>query len=155
MRIIIALILFLLYSISGNSQIRFNEIDSSYTFTYGQLMDIRNNINKTTYEITKLQATINLLEGIDSEKTTIITKLNVRDSLYNKELELYKSMDGILRDKLAKSSEVIVNYKTLLLINGDELKLEINHRKRESMWKNIYKVGYPVLIVAASILIFK
>lgn len=150
------LIIFLLFSFFlSKAQIQFNEVDTTYIFTYNQLLAVRNNIEKTNYEIYKLQSTLYLLKEIDSEKTAIISKLKIRDSLYNKELEIYKNMDVILRDKLAKSNGIISNYKTLLLINEDELQVEIKQRKKESLWKNIYKFGYPALIVAVGIIIFK
>ena len=150
------LIIFLLFSFFlSKAQVQFNEVDTTYIFTYNQLLAVRNNIEKTNYEIYKLQSTLYLLKEIDSEKTAIISKLKIRDSLYNKELEIYKNMDVILRDKLAKSNGIISNYKTLLLINEDELQVEIKQRKKESLWKNIYKFGYPALIVVAGIIIFK
>ena len=150
------LIIFLLFSFFlSKAQIQFNEVDTTYIFTYNQLLAVRNNIEKTNYEIYKLQSTLYLLKEIDSEKTAIISKLKIRDSLYNKELEIYKNMDVILRDKLAKSNGIISNYKTLLLINEDELQVEIKQRKKESLWKNIYKFGYPALIVVAGVIIFK
>ncbi|MBP8762319.1 MAG: hypothetical protein KBH21_00535 [Acetoanaerobium sp.] len=150
------LIIFLLFSFFlSKAQVQFNEVDTTYIFTYNQLLAVRNNIEKTNYEIYKLQSTLYLLKEIDSEKTAIISKLKIRDSLYNKELEIYKNMDVILRDKLAKSNGIISNYKTLLLINEDELQVEIKQRKKESLWKNIYKFGYPALIVVAGVIIFK
>lgn len=155
MRKVVSILILMFVVVTSNAQVYYNEIDSTYTFTYNQLMIIRNNIEKTNYEINKLQSTIHLLEEIDSEKTVIIDKLKVRDSLYNQELEVYKSMDVILRDKLSKSNDIISNYKTLLLMNEDELQVEIKQRKKESLWKNIYKFGYPVLIVVAGVIIFK
>ena len=155
MKKVLLIITLLFISIVGKAQIQHNEVDSTYIFTYNQLLSIRNKIEKTNYEISKLQSTLYLLKEIDSEKTIIINKLKIRDSLYNKELEVYKSMDIILRDKLTKSNDVINNYKTLLLMNEDELQIEIKQRKKESLWKNIYKFGYPAIIIIAGIIIFK
>ena len=155
MKRFIIILLLILSFFTSKAQIYYNEVDSTYIITYNQLLSIRNSIEKTNYEINKLQSTLYLLKEIDTEKTVIISKLKIRDSLYNKELEVYKSMDVILRDKLTKSNNIISNYKTLLLMNGDELKVEVRQRKKESLWKNIYKFGYPVLIVVAGIIIFK
>jgi len=155
MKRFIIILLLILSFFTSKAQIYYNEVDSTYIITYNQLLSIRNSIEKTNYEINKLQSTLYLLKEIDTEKTAIISKLKIRDSLYNKELEVYKSMDVILRDKLTKSNNIISNYKTLLLMNEDELKVEVRQRKKESLWKNIYKFGYPVLIVVAGIIIFK
>lgn len=155
MKRFIIILLLILSFFTSKAQIYYNEVDSTYIITYNQLLSIRNSIEKTNYEINKLQSTLYLLKEIDTEKTAIISKLKIRDSLYNKELEVYKSMDVILRDKLTKSNTIISNYKTLLLMNEDELKVEVRQRKKESLWKNIYKFGYPVLIVVAGIIIFK
>ncbi len=155
MKRFIIILLLILSFFTSKAQIYYNEVDSTYIITYNQLLSIRNSIEKTNYEINKLQSTLYLLKEIDTEKTVIISKLKIRDSLYNKELEVYKSMDVILRDKLTKSNNIISNYKTLLLMNEDELKVEVRQRKKESLWKNIYKFGYPVLIVVAGIIIFK
>ena len=57
-------------------------------------------------------------------------------------------MDSILREISVRANTIMDNYKMLLLTTENQLSIETKKAKKERMWKQIYKYGYPTLIVA-------
>jgi D-ribose pyranose/furanose isomerase RbsD len=143
--IIILLTRSLLISTSLYSQISYNKQDSTYIIQYRDLLNIQKKIIGCKDERNMLEREISLLEDITDQQNNKIDKLLLRDSLYRKEIQLYSEMDETLREKLNRSSDIINNYKSLVLITEEELKLEVKQRKKATFWKNVHKYSNVVL----------
>ena len=143
------LILFILFlSTLSFGQVIYNPVDTTYTFTYRHLQSIKNNIESLKSARTKLEKEIEVLENLTNVQSLKIQKLETRDSLFSREIEQYKEMDGILREMSARANTIMDNYKILLLTTENQLSIETKKAKKERLWKQIYKYGYPTLIVA-------
>ena len=143
------LILFILFlSTLSFSQVIYNPVDTTYTFTYAHLQYIKNNIENLKSARVKLEKEIRVLENLTNVQALKIQKLETRDSLYSREIEQYKEMDSILREISVRANTIMDNYKMLLLTTENQLSIETKKAKKERMWKQIYKYGYPTLIVA-------
>ena len=135
----------LLISISLYSQVTYNKQDSTYNIHYKDLLNIQKKIVGCKDERNMLEREISLLENITDQQNSKIDKLLLRDSLYKREIQLYSEMDETLREKLNRSSDIINNYKSLVLITEEELKLETKERKKANFWKNVHKYSNIVL----------
>ena len=135
----------LLISISLYSQVTYNKQDSTYNIHYKDLLNIQKKIVGCKDERNMLEREISLLENITDQQNSKIDKLLLRDSLYKREIQLYSEMDETLREKLNRSSDIINNYKSLVLITEEELKLETKERKKATFWKNVHKYSNIVL----------
>lgn len=135
------LIIFFLLPFTINSQ------QDSITISYDKALSIQHRTENLKDQIKKL------LE-IKVKQDRIVKDLIKKDSLNYKEIEKYDTMDSIMREKNYLSNDIINNYKILLLSSNDSLIAEEKAKRREKMWKNIYKYGYPTLIIAATIKIF-
>jgi hypothetical protein len=144
----ILLLLSFVFSLSLSAQ-RFNSVDTSYSFTYEQALELAKDREKRK----RLEREIELLIKIGVEKDYIIDKLKLRDSLYTLEIKKCDELNDLLWDKNERYSEIIDNYRILLLSAEDRLKAETNKKKREELWKNIYKYGIPAAAIVAVILI--
>ena len=143
------LILFILFlSTLSFGQVIYNPVDTTYTFTYRHLQSIKNNIENLKSARAKLEKEIEVLENLTNVQSLKIQKLETRDSLFSREIEQYKEMDGILREMSARANTIMDNYKILLLTTENQLSIETKKAKKERLWKQIYKYGYPTLIVA-------
>ncbi len=130
-------------------------IDSTYLFKYKELKKVQDKIENYNLYNNNLRLEIKLLDSLDKEKTEKILKLEIRDSLYRTQVMLYRESDLILREKITKNLEIINNYRLLLSNTEEQIRLEQNARKKETLWKNIYKYGYPVAGLIVAILILK
>ena len=133
----------------------YNSVDTTFTFKYLQLQNIKNNIELCKLNRSRLEEEVLLLTDIKYTQDIKIKKLEVRDSLYNREIELYKEMDNVLREKMYKATEIIRNQNILILTNDEKLVKEKSKLKKETAWKNIYKFGYPILGIVAGVLLIK
>ncbi len=150
----ILIFLFLTFNISA--QVIYNPIDTTYTFTYAHLQSIKNNIESCKAQRGALEREIIILEDIRATQDQKIKKLVIRDSLYQKELGLYKEMDYIMRDKLYRANDIMNNYKILLVGTEDQLRIESKKARKERMWKQIYKWSYPAAaLIVTGIIITK
>lgn len=145
MKYIIILLLFFLPLI-GNSQITLNKEDSTFTMSYIAAKNLGSKIES-------LKSQVNILIQIGGSQDLIIKKLRLKDSLHYLEIVQFEKMDSIMREKNHLSNSIINNYKILLLSTEDQLRAEEKAKRREKIWKNVYKYGYPILIVTAGILI--
>jgi len=142
------LILAFLFPICLSAQY-LNTKDTSYMFTYTQALELAQDREKRK----RLEKEIKILVKIGVEKDIIIEKLNTRDSLYSLEIRKCDELNSILSDKLDRYSDIIDNYNVLLLSAEQNLKAEVKRKKREELWKNIYKYGIPAAIIATILLI--
>jgi len=140
MRYITILLLFFL-PFTINSQ------QDSITISYNKALSIQHRTENLKDQIKKL------LE-IKIKQDYIVKDLIKKDSFNYKEIEKYNTMDSIMREKNYLSNDIINNYKILLLSSNDSLLAEEKAKRREKNWKNVYKYGYPALIVTAAIKIF-
>ena len=124
-----------------------NSQQDSITISYNKALSIQHKTENLKDQIKKL------LE-IKIKQDYIVKDLIKKDSLNYKEIEKYNIMDSIMREKNYLSNDIINNYKILLLSSNDSLIAEEKAKRREKMWKNIYKYGYPTLIIASAIKIF-
>jgi hypothetical protein len=148
------LILLFILPFTINSQI-YNSTDTTWTVTYNQVLKIRESIESCKNNREVLEKEIDLLELSGQTKDLTIKKLLIRDSLYSIELSKYKEMDDIMRNKVFLSNDIINNYKVLLMSTEDSLKIETKAKRKEKIWKNIYKYGYAVGGVLVGILILR
>lgn len=144
----ILLLLSFAFSLSLSAQ-HFNSVDTSYSFTYEQALELAKDREKRK----RLEREIELLIKIGVEKDYIIDKLRLRDSLYTLEIKKCDELNDLLWDKNERYSEIIDNYRILLLSAEDRLKAETKKKRREELWKNIYKYGIPAAAIVAVILI--
>lgn len=151
MKIFVFLIFFPIFVFSQ----RYNPIDTTYIFTYKELLKLQNKIeiNKQLQE--HLEKEIDLLEILNENYNLKLSKLEIKDSLYREELLIYREMDYLLRDKINKSNDIINNYRYLLLSTEEKVRFEQKNVKNEVMWKNVYKYGYPAIALIITIIILK
>lgn len=147
MKQLLILLLFIL-PFDVTSQITLNSQDSSFNLSYQEAVRIKNKVEN-------LKSQVNILIQIGGSQDLIIKKLRLRDSLHYLEIEQYEKMDSIMREKNHISNSIINNYKVLLISTEQKLKEEEKEARKQRMWKNIYKISYPVLIVVGGILILK
>ncbi len=143
----------LLLTSTAFGQISYNPIDTTFTFTYAHLQSIKNSIESCKVQRSALEREIVLLEDIRTTQDIKIKKLIVRDSLYQKELELYKEMDRVMMDKAYKANEIIKNQGYIIISTENQLKIETKKAKREKFWKNVYKFSYPAAILITGFII--
>lgn len=146
-QLLILLLLFIL-PFDVTSQITLNSQDSSFNISYLEAVRIKDKVEN-------LKAQVNILIQIGGSQDLIIKKLRLRDSLHYLEIEQYEKMDSIMREKNHLSNSIINNYKVLLISTEERLRLEEKEARKQRLWKNIYRIGYPVLIVVGGILILK
>jgi len=147
MKQLLLIILFIL-PFSVTSQITLNSQDSSFNISYLEAVRIKDKVEN-------LKAQVNILIQIGGSQDLIIKKLRLRDSLHYLEIEQYEKMDSIMREKNHLSNSIINNYKVLLISTEDLLRKKEKEADKQRFWKNIYRIGYPVLIVVGGILILK
>jgi len=135
-----------------NAQI-YNSIDTTWTLQYQEVLTIRKKIETAKQERKLLEAEIEVLTKMNSTKDLIIKKQQVRDSLYNMELDKYKEMDDIMREKVFLSNDIINNYKILLLSTEETLRATEKKRKIAEFWKTAYKYGLPAAGILTILLI--
>ena len=153
---LIYIFLILLITTAAYNQVSYNPVDTTYTFNYNQLQLIKNKIEGCKAERSSLEREITLLEDLNSTKDIKIKKLEVRDSLYQKELDLYKEMDKVMSEKAYKANDIINNQKLLILTAEDQLKAETKKARKQELWKNVYKYSYPIIgIIVAGIIVTK
>ena len=148
MRLIIFILLFPLFLFG---QI-YNQ-DTTWTLNYAHVSKLHAEIEGSKKERELLKLEIDLLYEKGHEQSKIIKKLQVRDSLYNLELEKAAEIEAIFREKLILSNEIMNNYKILLFSTETQLKAEEKKRKRVEFWKNFYKYGIPAAGVLALIIL--
>jgi len=155
MRLIYIFLLLLITTVVYN-QVNYNPVDTTYTFNYSQLQLIKNKIEGCKAERSLLDREITLLEDLNSTKDIKIKKLEVRDSLYQRELDLYKEMDIVMAEKAYKANDIINNQKLLILTAEDQLKAESKKARKQERLKNLYRFGYPLLaVIVTGIIITK
>ena len=130
------------------SQITLNSQDSSFNISYLEAVRIKDKVGN-------LKSQVNILIQIGGSQDLIIKKLRLRDSLHYLEIEQYEKMDSIMREKNNLSNSIINNYKVLLISTEDLLRKKEKEANKQRLWKNIYRIGYPVLILTGGILILK
>lgn len=148
-------LIFLLLTFNLSAQVIYNPIDTTFTFTYAHLQSIKNSIESCKVQRSALEREIVILEDIKTAQDQKIKKLVVRDSLYQKELELYKEMDKVMMEKAYRANEIIKNQGYIIISTEDQLKIETKKAKREKLWKNLYKWGYPATAIIVGIIILK
>lgn len=151
----IRILIFLLFSFNISAQVIYNPVDTTYTFSYAHLQSIKNDIEELKTQRSYLEREILFLEGIKDTQGLKIRKLEVRDSLYNQEIQLYKDMDFVMRDKMDRANDIMNNYRILLITTEEQLKIETKNAKREKLWKQIYKYCYPAAVIIGGVLILK
>lgn len=142
------LILLFILPLDLTSQITLNSQDSSFNVSYQEAVRIKNKVEN-------LKSQVNILIQIGGSQDLIIKKLRLRDSLHYLEIEQYEKMDSIMREKNHLSNSIINNYKILLISTENQLRAEEKEVRKQKTWKNIYKYGYPVLIVVGGIFLLK
>lgn len=147
-------IILLLLAGGLNAQV-YNSLDTTWTLQYQEVLTIRKKIETAKQERKLLEAEIEVLTKMNNTKDLIIKKQQVRDSLYQMELDKYKEMDDIMREKVFLSNDIINNYKILLFSTEDQLIASEKKRKKAELWARIYKYGYPAAAIIAGILILK
>jgi len=146
------IIIFLLLAGGLNAQV-YNSADTTWTLQYQEVLTIRKKIETAKQERKLLEAEIEVLTKMNNTKDLIIKKQQVRDSLYNMELDKYKEMDDIMREKVFLSNDIINNYKILLLSTEDQLRATEKKRKNAELWAKIYKYGIPAAGILTILLI--
>lgn len=125
--------------------------DSLYTFNFRTALDLA----KAKEENVLYKIKIPNLEHKIIVQDSILRKLQYRDSLFNVELNHCDNIIKLYRAESLELNKVISNQNLLLLSTDDRLDKAEKKLKRQVVWKNIYKYGYPVAIIAAGILILK
>jgi len=145
-------IIFLLLAGGLNAQV-YNSADTTWTLQYQEVLTIRKKIETAKQERKLLEAEIEVLIKLNNTKDLIIKKQQVRDSLYSMELDKYKEMDDIMREKVFLSNDIINNYKILLLSTEENLRATEKKRKSAEIWKQIYKYSIPAAGILTILLI--
>jgi hypothetical protein len=127
--------------------------DTTWTLTYAHVSKIRLEIEKSKAERELLTRELDLMYEKGNEQSKIIRKLQVRDSLYNKELEKAAEIENLFREKLILANEIMNNYKILVFSAETQLKAEEKKRKRAELWKNVYRYGWPAAGILALIIL--
>ena len=149
------LLILLLLAGGLNAQV-YNSSDTTWTLKYEEVLTIRKKIETAKQERKLLEAEIEVLTKMNNTKDLVIKKQQVRDSLYQMELDKYKEMDDIMREKVFLSNDIINNYKILLISSEDTLRVTEKKRKKAEFWNTIYRYSYLVGGgVVAGILILK
>lgn len=149
---LIYIALVLLFSTVIQAQ-TFSIADSTYIFTYNEASMLRNYIERGKEIEQNLQGEIKLLRDIDLSNRIMLTTMRTKDSLYSIEVDKWKQMDIILREKLVGSNEIMNSYRTLLFNSNDLLRSEIANRKKAEVWKDVYKYGIPAVGILTLILL--
>lgn len=152
---IVRILIFILFSFNISAQVVYNPVDTTFTFSYAHLQSIKNNIEDLKMQRGYLEREILFLEGIKDTQNLKIKKLEVRDSLYKQEIQLYKDMDFVMREKMDRANDIMSNYRIMLITAEDQLKIETKKARREKMWKNVYRYGYPAAALVLGIIILK
>lgn len=140
--IILIFFSFNLYSSSADTL----KQDSAFIFTFPQALELA----KNREAMKKLEKEIVVLEKMNTEKDVIIQKYEMRDSLFQRELELEKEVNAIYEDKLNKFSQITDTYNLLLLSAEERLDLEAKQKRKEKIWKTVYK--YTAVAAGGAIL---
>jgi hypothetical protein len=146
------IIIFLILAGGLNAQV-YNSADTTWTLQYQEVLTIRKKIETAKQERRLLEAEIEVLTKMNNTKDLIIKKQQVRDSLYQMELDKYKEMDDIMREKVFLSNDIINNYKILLLSTEENLRATEKKRKSAEFWKQAYKYGLPAAGILTILLI--
>ena len=114
------------------------------------------------YRATKIEErTKNLKKQIEILSKYVIAcdslseKATKQELWCDREVAKWKTMDSIHSEKLTLSMNIMDNYDKLLILARNDLKISEKQRKKESLWKNIYKpiaLG-SVLYLTLSILV--
>ena len=139
-------LLFLFFYIGLNSQVLYpiyNPIDSTFTFSFPQSLDIA----KTKKEKRNLEKEVKVLSNLGGQHERIIEKLNYKDSLSQIEIEACDRANQMLSHKIDNSVVIINNYR----LKSEALELQLEEEKKETKkqkyWKNFYMVTAPVVII--------
>lgn len=148
------LLILLLFPLLLGAQ-RYNQ-DTTWVLNYIQLNKLRVEIETSKQQRQILTKELELMYEKSGEQSKIVKKLQVRDSLYTLELEKAAEIETIFREKLGLYNTIVGNYKILLFGTEEQLKAAEKKRRREKLWKNIYRYSYPAVgAVVIGILIFK
>lgn len=147
----IIIILFLL--IPTISLCQYNRVDTTWTLNYKQLLKIRQEIETCKETRYLLQDEIEIILKQDETKDIIISKLKLRDSLYQQELNKAAEIEALYREKLVLSNTIMNNYRILLLTTEEQVALEVSRARKERIWKNIYRYGFPAAILTTLIIL--
>ena len=142
----ITTILFTLFYIGVSAQVLYpiyNPIDSTFTFSYPQSIDIA----KTKKEKKNLEKEVKVLTDLGGQHERIIEKLKYKDSLSQVEIEACDRANQMLVHKIDNSVGIINNYR----LKSEALEIKLEEQKKETQkqryWKTFYKVAAPVVIV--------
>ena len=58
---------------------------------------------------------------------------------YDQEVDKWRKMDSILREKIDRSVIIMNNYDKLLILSQEQLKASEKQKKKAVAWKNVYK----------------
>ena len=151
---LIYIILLSLLSFTVYSQ-GYNKVDTIWTLTYNDVTKLRDTIETVNKSIINLKEEIKLLDSISTTKDYKIKELEILISLQISQIEKYEELTEIYRDKLVTSNNIMNSYKLELVFSKDKLEIEKKNTSKEKTWKQIYKWGYPILIIVTGILILK
>jgi len=128
-----------------------NKKDTTLTFSYTQSVRLAKSLENLSF----VQDENLFLKESSFVKDIIIKKLQLKDTLMQIELGYSKQIEMDLKEKIRIYEDIESNYKKLVFSAEEQLKAEKRKTRNEQIWKNIYKYGYPVLIGAITILLFK
>ena len=141
----IVILLFLSFNLNAQFTL---QPDSSFIVSYNQALKIK-------HKVENLKEQVDILIKIGGNQDLVIKKLQLKDTLHYLEIEEYKKMDSILREKAYNADKIMYNYKILLLTSEEQLKASEKERKLEKLWKNIYKYSIPVAVGLTGYLLLK
>lgn len=139
------------FSAAGQKYPSYNTKDSLFIFTFPQSIQLAKKVEQA--EI--LQDKVYVLEQSLGAQDLAIKKLQLRDTLLQIELDYSIQANKVLHSELNKTEDIISNYKALVFSAEEQLKAEQKKAKTETIWKNIYKYGYPVLIGITTVLLLR
>lgn len=154
LKIIAILFLLFLYSVSY-SQFEYNPVDTTFKVGLVELNKIYNEIQTNRFKIEQLNNEISLSENLIDIQGIKIQKLEVRDSISKREIELYKDLERVLTEKIGRFGEITKNYSLLVISKDMELSEKEKQLKKERFWKRTYRIGIPIVSVLTAYLILR
>lgn len=151
----VLIFIFLFISLNLGAQFIYNPQDTTFTVGVTELNKIYIEIQSNRNKIEALDKELRLTDEILFYQTEKIQKLELKDSLANRELELYKDLEVELFKKIERFEEITRNYNLLILTKDTELGQAKKALRREKFWKEVYKWGLPVLGGITAYLILK
>lgn len=156
MRYLIILFLFSINSLSSQDKYKpivYHKWDTTYTLQYYHSLALKKEIKSIEFERDVAFQKIELMYRNQDLCDTVIRNLIKRDSSATQIIKNYKTSDSIQVAEIHHYKSIIKDYNYLVLSSQEELKAKNKQAKKEKLWKNAYKYGYPAALILLILLL--